>query len=187
MKMSCWPNTSDRVQPDRTIGRNCHDRDSRLMGFQRNILMITTNGLQAAATTELSSPGVATYGLAGTFAVAILLALSFIRIAKLLRREKLLYAAGLALSALVYPASALIASRHEDLSLELGGLFVFSTLAFLGMKRDARWLSIGWGGHAMWDVIFPSAPWWYIHGCVAFDFFLAGYIVGHLPAAVSDG
>ena len=36
------------------------------------------------------------------------------------------------------------------------------------------------------DVIFPSAPWWHLHGCAAFDLFLAGYIVGNFPAAVSD-
>src|SRR6058998_1163371 len=126
------------------------------------------------------------YQIAGTFTVAILLALSFARIAGFFRREKLLYAAGLALSAFVYPASAVVASRHGELPLELAGLFIFSTLAFLGGKGNMRWLAIGWGGHALWDVLFPSAPWWYSSGCAVFDIFLSGYIVGNLPVRISQ-
>jgi len=116
----------------------------------------------------------------------MLLVLAFAGVARLLRREKLLYAAGLALSAFVYPASAVVASRRGELPLELAGLFIFSTLAFLGGKGNMRWLAIGWGGHALWDVLFPSAPWWYSSGCAVFDIFLSGYIVGNLPVRISQ-
>ena len=54
------------------------------------------------------------YQTAGTFAVAMLLVLAFAGVARLLRREKRLYAAGLALSAFVYPASAVVASRRGE-------------------------------------------------------------------------
>ena len=122
------------------------------------------------------------YQTAGTFAVAIVLALSFVGIARLLQREKLLYALGLILSALVYPPLAFMAGHREMLWLEVGGLFVLSPIALLGFKLNSRWLVFGWGGHAIWDVLFSSGPWWYNYGCVAFDLFLAGYIFGHFPA-----
>jgi hypothetical protein len=64
----------------------------------------------------------------------------------------------------------------------MGGLFVFSFIALLGFKLNSRWPAFEWVDHAAWDVLFPSAPWWYSYGFLAFDLFLAGYIFGHIPA-----
>ena len=123
--------------------------------------------------------------LAGTFTGAILLAVLFILIARVLRREKLLYATGLTLAAAVYPALAFAGDHYEKLLLELPGLVVFPFIAFLGFRWNVRWLAVGWAGHATWDVLFPSAPWWYVDGCIAFDFFLAGYILGEIRNSFS--
>jgi len=133
----------------------------------------------------ITTADVSPLAFAGTFAVAILLVLSFVGVARFLRREKLLYAAGLTLAAAVYPILVFAGSYHEKLAIKVTALLVFSFVAFLGFKWHVRWLAVGWGGHAIWDVLFPSAPWWYVHGCAVFDFFLAGYIMGGIPAAPS--
>ena len=123
---------------------------------------------------------------AGTFAVAIFLALSFIAIGRHLAREKSLYASGLIFSAVVYPVLTLAGIYRGNFWLEAVGLFVFLTIALIGCRLHRRWLAFGWAGHATWDVLFPSAPWWYIHGCIAFDLFLAGYIVGQIPGGLTQ-
>src|SRR5262249_16221700 len=122
---------------------------------------------------------------AGTLAVAIFLALCFVSIGRRLDREKSLYATGLVIAALVYPMLAITKGDRERLWLELVGLVLFSLTAFLGFKLSSRWLALGWVGNGMWEVLLPSVPWWYVHGCTAFDFFLAGYILGRVPAALS--
>jgi len=66
---------------------------------------------------------------------------------------------------------------------ELVGVFVFGTMALLGLRGSPWWLAAGWALHPLWDVVlhligpggsFASQP--YAVACVTFDWVVAAYI-----------
>jgi peptidylprolyl isomerase len=108
-------------------------------------------------------------------AVTILLGAALaVPYAWLARRSKL----GLILAAAIYVPFA----RRDELLLTLGGVALFTILAFAG----PRFLAFGWAMHIAWDVLLhPHAtPWWYPPLCIGFDVVVAIAIL--LPSRAMD-
>ena len=66
---------------------------------------------------------------------------------------------------------------------ELVGVFIFGSMALLGLRDSAWWLAVGWALHPLWDVVlhligpggsFASQP--YAVVCITFDWVVAAYI-----------
>jgi len=98
-------------------------------------------------------------------------------------RELRLYALSLVIAALVYVVFTARGAALKWLALELAGLFVFTLLAWLGVKVSALILALAWAAHAAWDVLLHKlqdvafVPDWYPLACLSFDLLLAGYIL----------
>ena len=67
---------------------------------------------------------------------------------------------------------------------EIGGFFLYSVFAYLGVKISEWFLAIGWATHVLWDVVlhFGEAtagfvPAFYPPVCIGFDLAIAAYIV----------
>ena len=108
------------------------------------------------------------------------------------RRELLVYAVGLGITAVAYVVFALhyrAPARH--LGLELVGAALYGSAAVLGTRRWPALLAFGWTAHVVWDLFLHQAsgpafaPVWYPWFCVGFDLFVGGYITG-LVAATTD-
>jgi hypothetical protein len=90
-------------------------------------------------------------------------------------------ALGLVVAALIYVGFAVVGKASAFwILLELGGVFFYSGLAWLGYKKSSWWLAIGWTFHVLWDVAlhqFASGsgftPAWYPPVCIGFDLVVA--------------
>lgn len=97
-------------------------------------------------------------------------------------KERFVYAAGLAIAALIYLLFALLNNGMNHLNLEAIGFVIFTIVAAIGLK-SAPILGIGWAVHSAWDlwlhseVNTPFIPSWYPAVCTGFDLFLGGYIL----------
>jgi hypothetical protein len=96
-------------------------------------------------------------------------------------REKIFYAFGLVVAALIYVGFGLRANSVSWLLVEVGGIVIYMAFAVLGVRRAGWFLSFGWASHALWDLVLHDAstgfvPRWYQLLCLGFDLFLAGYI-----------
>ncbi len=95
--------------------------------------------------------------------------------------RKWLISIWLLIAALIYVGFGLRASDGNWLLTELGGVVVYGTLAFLGWKRSAWFLVVGWSAHGLWDAALHSGPeiWfvpkWYAGACLGFDLLVAAY------------
>ena len=95
-----------------------------------------------------------------------------------------LYAIGLAVTALIYVAFALIGGAGtRSLALEAGGVVLYGAAAWVGFRKSVALLALGWAMHPVWDVAlhlqYPGAaytPDWYPWGCVSFDLMVAGAV-----------
>jgi hypothetical protein len=67
---------------------------------------------------------------------------------------------------------------------EIAQVFVFGTLALLGLRGSPYWIAAGWALHPFWDVVVhyigpgqSFTPWTYAIACISFDWLVALYIV----------
>jgi hypothetical protein len=96
-----------------------------------------------------------------------------------------LYAVGLAVTALIYVAFALMGGADgRSLGLEALGLVVYGTAAWAGYRKSIALLALGWALHIVWDVALHLhgtgagyTPDWYPWGCVSFDLVVAGAVL----------
>ena len=96
------------------------------------------------------------------------------------------YAIGLAVTALLYVAFALIGGPSaQALGLEAAGVVLYGAAAWLGYRKSAILLALGWALHPVWDVALHLqgagagyTPGWYPWGCVSFDLMVAGAVLG---------
>jgi hypothetical protein len=90
-------------------------------------------------------------------------------------------ALGLVVAALIYVGFAVVGKASAFwILLELGGVFFYGGLAWLGFKKSSWWLAVGWAFHVAWDVVlhqFASGsgftPAWYPPVCIGFDLVVA--------------
>jgi hypothetical protein len=103
------------------------------------------------------------------------------------RRERLVLAAGLFITALLYVGFALAGRASAGwVALEALGLLPFTLFAWLGLRGSPAWLALGWATHVGWDVglhLGARAP-EFVPGffpvfCIGFDLLVAGYIAAH--------
>ena len=97
------------------------------------------------------------------------------------------FAGTLTLAALIYVGFALFglvtgtASANWFL-VELIGLAIYFAFAYLGFKKSAALLAVGWALHVVWDLAFHSSgtvdfvPTFYPGVCLGFDLTFAAYI-----------
>jgi hypothetical protein len=107
-----------------------------------------------------------------------------------------LLAVGLVVTALIYVVFALIGRADaRSLGLEAVGVGLYGTAAWLGFRRSAALLALGWAMHVVWDVALHLqgagagyTPAWYPWGCVSFDLMVAGAVLsrGHLGRTSSS-
>ncbi|MEM7110957.1 MAG: DUF6010 family protein [Chloroflexota bacterium] len=101
------------------------------------------------------------------------------------QEEKRLLAMGLVLAALVYVAFlGIFGGTTTWFWIELGGVLVYSFVAWLGWRFHTLWLAVGWGLHPIWDAALhlfvggaDFVPEWYVWACISFDIVVAAYIV----------
>lgn len=89
------------------------------------------------------------------------------------------FAVGLVVAALVYVVFAISRGAIDSLLVELGGVALFTAIAFLGMRYSRWFLAVGWAAHVGWDLLLHPAgaasyaPWWYPIVCIGFDLVVA--------------
>jgi hypothetical protein len=99
---------------------------------------------------------------------------------------------GLVVAAAIYVLFALYGAEPAWIAIEVGGVVLYGSLAWLGLRHSLLWLSAGWALHPVWDVglhligggaVF--SPEWYALICVTFDLLVAAYIAFWLRRAPS--
>ena len=116
--------------------------------------------------------------------VGIVLAVGFVMLVRQsgsYAKEKLFFAVGLVIAALIYLVFGLFSGSSVWIITELIGVPVYAVFALLGWKKSGWFLAIGWALHVFWDVGLhgistPFVPHWYIGFCIGVDLLLAGYI-----------
>jgi hypothetical protein len=106
-----------------------------------------------------------------------------------------LYAIGLAVTALIYIVFALLGrAGPRSLALEAVGLLLYGAAAWLGFRKSAALLALGWAMHPVWDVALHLhgagagyTPDWYPWGCVSFDLLVAGAVLTAGAPGRADG
>lgn len=96
-----------------------------------------------------------------------------------------LYGIGLAVTALIYVSFAVIGGAGaRSLGLEALGMLVYGAAAWVGYRRSAGLLALGWAMHIVWDVALhlhgagaEYTPGWYPWGCTSFDLIVAGAVL----------
>lgn len=92
---------------------------------------------------------------------------------------------GLAVAAIIYLNLGWAAGVGMNVMLlEVGGVVLFGTLAFLGRGGWSKLLAIGWLLHPVWDLVLHApfgphdhAPEWYVWACVSFDMIVGMYLL----------
>jgi hypothetical protein len=98
---------------------------------------------------------------------------------------RLFYAIGLVVTPLIYFVFALIGRADaRSLALEAAGVFLYGAAAWVGFRKSATLLALGWALHVMWDVGLhlqgagaAYTPDWYPWGCGSFDLIVAGAVL----------
>ena len=103
------------------------------------------------------------------------------------RREDPFIALGLVGAALVYGAFAVVgAGEVVWLVVEAVGVILYGVVAWLGLRRSAWWLTLGWATHTAWDVALhlgdgtAFVPSWYPLACGSFDLLVGAYVAVRL-------
>lgn len=94
-------------------------------------------------------------------------------------------AVGLLIAALIYVGFAVMQGMDGFwFGIEMGGVLIYGTLAYMGWRFSLWWVILGWAFHSVWDTVLhlygPGhgiAPVWYAHACLWFDLALAGYLI----------
>jgi hypothetical protein len=116
--------------------------------------------------------------------IGILFAIGFIfyaRRAESYRGEKISYALGLGIAAVIYVMFGFFSSSNSWILTEFAGLLIYLPFAILGVRFSGWFLSFGWLLHVGWDLILHGStlafvPSWYPSVCLGFDVLIAGYI-----------
>ncbi len=116
--------------------------------------------------------------------IGIIFAIGFIfyaKSAKSYRGEKVSYAIGLGVAALIYVVFGFFSSANGWILTELVGLLIYLSFAVLGVRFSGWFLSFGWLLHVGWDIFIHGStlnfvPSWYPAVCLGFDILIAGYI-----------
>ncbi len=95
------------------------------------------------------------------------------------------YTIGLVVTALIYLVFALVGRGDaRSLGLEALGVLLYGGAAWLGFRKSAVLLALGWAMHVVWDVTLhlhgagaAYTPDWYPWGCVSFDLVVAGAVL----------
>ena len=95
------------------------------------------------------------------------------------------YTIGLIVTALIYVVFALVGrGSARSLALEALGVLLYGAVAWLGFRKSAALLALGWAMHVVWDVALhlqgagaAYTPAWYPWGCVSFDLIVAGAVL----------
>ena len=96
-----------------------------------------------------------------------------------------IYAIGLGVTALIYFGFALVGrAGARSLALEALGVLLYGAAAWVGFRRSAALLALGWAMHVVWDVALhlqgagaEYTPGWYPWGCLSFDLVVAGAVL----------
>jgi len=102
--------------------------------------------------------------------------------------EEWVFAIGLVVAAAIYVGFAFYGVEPRWIAIEIGGVVLYGTLAWLGLRQSYSscsllWLSAGWALHPVWDVglhlvgngsVF--SPDWCALICVTFDPLVAAHI-----------
>lgn len=96
------------------------------------------------------------------------------------KKDHAFWRVGLVIAALIYVGFALIGQSFTHIPMEIGGVLLYGSLAWLSKKYTLHWLMLGWGLHIGWDVLLhtatPYVPISYAPLCIGFDIAIAGYI-----------
>ena len=98
-------------------------------------------------------------------------------------KMELVWQQGLVIAALIYVVFALVGQNMEWVKIEIAGVLLYGTFAWLAYKRSVIFLAIGWALHVFWDLwIHPNGhpgyvPDWYPNTCLGFDLVIAGYFI----------
>lgn len=117
----------------------------------------------------------------------------FVALARRWRREVPLAAWGLVLAALIYVGFALRTGSPGPgwLGVEIAGLAIFGTVAWLGARVSVWFLAAGWGAHAGWDFLHhlnqapDFVPAWYPAWCGSLDLAVAALLA--MPLCLQSG
>jgi hypothetical protein len=101
------------------------------------------------------------------------------------RRERLVYAVGLVITALIYVVFGVAGGASAQwLALESLGVFFYGAAAWGGLRGRPWLLAMGWAAHVAWDVLIHLSgagaeytPPWYPWTCVSFDLVMAGAVL----------
>ncbi len=115
--------------------------------------------------------------------IGLILGAAFAVLARVLNERRTI-AAGLVIAASVYVIFAAAGGASGRwLGLELLGLAVYGSMAYLGLRYSQWWLVLGWAAHPVWDIALhlmsegsAFAPAWYVTLCVSFDAVVALYL-----------
>lgn len=100
-------------------------------------------------------------------------------------RERLVYAVGLVITALIYVGFGVVGGASAQwLALEGLGVLLYGAAAWGGLRGRPWLLAIGWAAHVAWDVLLHLSgagaeytPHWYPWTCVSFDLIIAGAVL----------
>lgn len=120
--------------------------------------------------------------------IGSIMGLAFAVFAKVLG-QRAIPAIGLVIASVIYVGFAASggASWHW-VGVEVLGVVLYGSLAFLGLRYSQWWLVLGWAAHPLWDVALhlvgdgsAFAPAWYATLCVSFDVVVALYVSVQCP------
>ena len=107
----------------------------------------------------------------------VLAAVLFVYVSRKSKAQEVqLLAIGLVIAALIYVGFGLWGGSAKWIGIELVGLIAYSACAWMGVRKNPIWISIGWGLHPFWDlglhitgVGATFVPYWYAMLCLSFD------------------
>lgn len=109
-------------------------------------------------------------------------------------RERLVYAVGLLVTALVYVVFGVAGGAGSRwLAVECLGVFLYGAAAWGGLRGRPWLLASGWAAHVAWDVLLhlggagsEYTPHWYPWTCVSFDLVMAGAVLASSRRGIAD-
>jgi len=119
--------------------------------------------------------------------IGTILALAVVGVARMYPpgKERLVYGAGLVITAFVYLAFALVGGASAQwLVIESLGVLLYGGAVWGGLRGRLWLLAMGWTAHVAWDVLLHMSgsgsdytPNWYPWACVSFDLVIAGAVL----------
>ena len=128
--------------------------------------------------------------------LGIVLSLAFVGLARRYppTRERLVYAVGLVVTALVYVVFGVVGGASAQwLALESLSVLLYGAAAWGGLRGRPWLLALGWAAHVAWDVLLHLSgagaeytPHWYPWSCVSFDLVVAGAVLASSRRRAAD-